>query len=51
MEQVGEGSIIPTSLLGMRAQSINGFFTAAQEVRGRIPRSQTSAVTVGPFLS
>lgn len=51
MEQVGEGSIIHTLLMGMRPQNVNVFFTAAQEVHGTIPRSQTNAATIGPFLS
>lgn len=51
MEQVGERNIIPALLMGMRAQSVNGFFTATQEVHGTIPRSQTNAVTIGLFLS
>lgn len=51
MEQVGEGSIIPTLLMGMRAQSVNGLFTPSQELNGTIPRSQTNAVTTGTFLS
>jgi len=50
MEQVGKGSIIPSLLMGLRAQSINDFFTAAQEFHGTIPSSQPNVVTLGPFL-